>query len=101
MKFSYVYIPQSHTRTSRYYVGAVFVRSAVRGIPNVKFICPNTPMPFGNSPQMIFQHYRELVTEKGAKAWFAITPESTKAMREKAEQERQAKIVAHPALAAA
>jgi hypothetical protein len=55
----------------------------------------------GNNPQMIFQHYRELVTEKGAKAWFAITPESTKAMREKAEKERQAKIVAFPAKAAA
>jgi integrase len=55
----------------------------------------------GNSPQMIFQHYRELVTEKGAKAWFAITPESTKELREKAEKERQAKIVAFPAKAAA
>ena len=55
----------------------------------------------GNSPQMIFQHYRELVTEKGAKSWFAITPESTKAMREKAEKERHAKIVAFPAKAAA
>jgi hypothetical protein len=53
----------------------------------------------GNSPQMIFQHYRELVTEKAAKAWFAITPESTKAMREKAEKERQAKIVPHLAAA--
>jgi len=50
---------------------------------------------------MIFQHYRELVTEKGAKAWFSITPESTKALREKAEQARQAKIVRRPALAAA
>ena len=55
----------------------------------------------GNSPQMIFQHYRELVTEKGTKAWFAITPESTKALREKAEQERKARIVAFPAKAAA
>jgi hypothetical protein len=52
----------------------------------------------GNSPQMIFQHYRELVTEKGAKAWFGITPESTKALREK---ERQAKIVAFPPKAVA
>jgi hypothetical protein len=50
---------------------------------------------------MIFQHYREPVTEKGVRAWFAITPESTKAMREKAEKERQAKIVAFPAKAAA
>jgi integrase len=28
----------------------------------------------GNSPQMIFQHYRELVQPKEAKAWFAIGP---------------------------
>jgi len=42
-----------------------------------------------------------LVTEKGARAWFEITPESTKALREKAERERQPKIVRHPALAAA
>jgi integrase len=55
----------------------------------------------GNSPRMVFQHYRELVTEKAAKAWFAITPEGTKALREKAERERKAKIVAHPALVAA
>jgi hypothetical protein len=24
----------------------------------------------GGSPQMIFEHYRELVTERAAKAWF-------------------------------
>ena len=51
--------------------------------------------------QMIFQHYRELVTEKAAKAWFAITPESIEGARDKAEKERQAKIVPHAALAAA
>jgi site-specific recombinase XerD len=28
----------------------------------------------GNSPQMIFQHYRELVRPAEAKAWFAIIP---------------------------
>jgi integrase len=28
----------------------------------------------GNSPQMIFQHYRELVTPAEAKEWFAIMP---------------------------
>ena len=49
---------------------------------------------------MIFQHYRELVRPVEAKAWFAITPESTKAMREQAEQERKARIVAFPAKAA-
>ncbi len=55
----------------------------------------------GNSPQMIFQHYRELVTPQDAKAWFAITPESVKAAREKVEKERQAKLVPVPAKAAA
>lgn len=29
----------------------------------------------GNSPQIIFQHYRELVRLKEAKEWFAIVPE--------------------------
>ena len=28
----------------------------------------------GNTPQMIFKCYRELVTEKDAKVWFSITP---------------------------
>jgi integrase len=30
----------------------------------------------GNSPQMIFRHYRELVTPQEAKTWFAIAPET-------------------------
>jgi hypothetical protein len=29
----------------------------------------------GNSPQMIFQHYRELVRPADAKTWFSIAPE--------------------------
>jgi site-specific recombinase XerD len=29
----------------------------------------------GNSPKMIFRHYRELVTPDEARAWFAISPE--------------------------
>ena len=28
----------------------------------------------GNSPQMIFKHYRELVTPKAAAGWFGIRP---------------------------
>jgi integrase len=28
----------------------------------------------GNSPKMLFEHYRELVTEAEAKAWFSLTP---------------------------
>jgi len=30
----------------------------------------------GNSPQMIFRHYRELATPDQAKTWFAIAPET-------------------------
>jgi integrase len=55
----------------------------------------------GNSPQMIFQHYRELVTERAAKVWFGITPEAAKAVRERIEEERKAKIVRFPARAVA
>lgn len=29
----------------------------------------------GNSPKVIFRHYRELVKPEAAKAWFAVTPE--------------------------
>ncbi len=32
----------------------------------------------GNSPKLIFQHYRELVRPAEAKAWFSITPEQRK-----------------------
>jgi hypothetical protein len=28
----------------------------------------------GNSPEVIFGHYRELVTPEQAKAWFAVSP---------------------------
>ena len=30
----------------------------------------------GNSPQMIFRHYRELATPQQAQTWFAIAPEA-------------------------
>jgi site-specific recombinase XerD len=32
----------------------------------------------GNSPQMIFRHYRELATPQQAKTWFAIEPDTKK-----------------------
>ena len=28
----------------------------------------------GNSPKMLFEHYRELVTEDEGKEWFSLTP---------------------------
>ena len=35
-------------------------------------------MEAGNSPAVVFKHYRELVRPEAAKAWFAITPETAK-----------------------
>jgi len=29
----------------------------------------------GNSPGMLFKHYRELATKRQAKAWFAVAPD--------------------------
>jgi len=49
----------------------------------------------GNSPQMIFSNYRELVTPKDAEAWFGIVPPGT---RLKAKGK---KLVAMPRQAAA
>jgi hypothetical protein len=35
----------------------------------------------GNSPQMIFQHYRELVRPAEAKKWFALKPADVAALK--------------------
>jgi integrase len=46
----------------------------------------------GNSPQMIFKHYRELVTEDEAKDWFSITPERVAEIRKRINDEKSAVI---------
>ena len=33
-----------------------------------------TAQEAGNSPKIIFQHYRELVSPRDGKAWFAVSP---------------------------
>ena len=50
-------------------------------------------MEAGNSPDMIFKHYRELVTEKEADAWFGVTPDAVKAAKTALEAERSARVV--------
>jgi hypothetical protein len=50
---------------------------------------------------MIFKHYRELVTEKEADAWFGVTPGAVAALKKKQEAERAAKVVELPKVAAA
>lgn len=34
----------------------------------------------GNSPKMLFEHYRELVTEAEGREWFSLTPEKVRKM---------------------
>jgi hypothetical protein len=69
-------------------------------------------MEAGNSPDMIFKHYRELVTEKEADAWLGVTPSAVKAAKarmekekaeaaRKAEAERLAEVVPMPKTVAA
>jgi integrase len=47
-----------------------FISYRVADIQNVAQVA----LEAGNSPQMIFKHYRELVRPAEAKAWFAIVP---------------------------
>ena len=55
----------------------------------------------GNSPQMIFQHYRELVRPVDAEKWFAVTAESVAAAKAAREAAAESKIVPLPKTAAA
>ena len=55
----------------------------------------------GNSPQMIFRHYRELVRAVDAEKWFAITPASVDAAKAARENGAAEKIVALPKEASA
>ena len=55
----------------------------------------------GNSPDIVFLHYRELVIEKGAKAWLATTPEAAKQVRDNIEREGAPKKTVFPSTAAA
>jgi integrase len=49
-----------------------FVSYRVADIADV----PRVALESGNSPAMIFAHYRELVTPADAKTWFAVAPEA-------------------------
>jgi len=42
----------------------------------------------GNSPNVVFRHYRELVKPSAAKAWFAVTPEQAENVVQLAAQVR-------------
>jgi integrase len=55
----------------------------------------------GNSPRMIFQHYRELVTPEEAKRWFAISPKQDQAEKSEASKQKPNNVVDLPTAAAA
>jgi hypothetical protein len=55
----------------------------------------------GNSPQMIFGHYLELVRAMDAEKWFAVTLASVEAAKAARESGAAGKIVALPKDAAA
>lgn len=54
-----------------------FCSYRIAGIKNAAQVA----LEAGNSPQMIFRHYRQLVNEKQAAEWFAITPHRKKPAR--------------------
>lgn len=66
-----------------------FISYRVAKIKNVNEVA----MEAGNSLDMIFKHYRELVTEKEADAWFGVTPVAVEAAKARMERERRAKVV--------
>ena len=74
-----------------------FISYRVAKIKNVNEVA----MEAGNSPDMVFKHYRELVTETEADAWFGVTPAMVAALKKKQEAERAAKVVELPKVAAA
>ena len=74
-----------------------FISYRVAKIKNVNEVA----MEVGNSPDMIFKHYRELVTEKEADAWFGVTPGAVTALKKKQEGEKAAKVVELPKAVAA
>ena len=55
----------------------------------------------GNSPQMIFQHYRELVRPMDAEKWFAVTPASAEAAKAARQSGAESNIVKLPGVKAA
>lgn len=55
----------------------------------------------GNSPQMIFRHYCELVRAADAEKWFGVTPASVEAAKAAREAGAEGKIVRLPKTAVA
>jgi hypothetical protein len=74
-----------------------FISYRLATVPNTAQVA----LEAGNSPQMIFGHYRELVRAMDAENWFGITPASVEAAKAARESGAEGKIVALPKSAAA
>ena len=74
-----------------------FISYRVADVKNVAEVA----LEAGNSPDIIFQHYRELVTGERSKEWFGITPDAVGALKKQQEVERAAKVSELPKLVAA
>ena len=74
-----------------------FISYRLAAVPNTAQVA----LEAGNSPQMIFRHYRELVRAMDAEKWFAITPEVADTARAARQAGEAEKIVALPKQAAA
>ena len=79
-----------------------FISYRVADIQNVNQVA----LEAGNSPQMIFRHYRELVRPADAKTWFSLAPGKSgkviqlKAGREPAKLKRKARVARGKAVTA-
>ncbi len=69
-----------------------FISYRLAGVKNTAQVA----LEAGNSPQMIFRHYRELVRAVDAEKWFGITPKSLRT----ANGEEESKVVQLPKQAA-
>jgi site-specific recombinase XerD len=74
-----------------------FISYRLAAVPNTAQVA----LEAGNSPQMIFGHYRELVRGMDAEKWFGITPASVEAAKTAREAGAEGKIIALPKTAAA
>jgi len=63
-------------------------------VVNAKFKNENeTAALMGNSPQMVFQHYREIVRPETAERYFAIMPPADAVERAKAARKRKPRVM--------
>ena len=74
-----------------------FISYRLAGIQNTA----QAALEAGNSPQMIFRHYRELVRPADAEKWFAVTSASVEAAKAAREGGAEGKIVKLPGVKAA